>query len=364
MYRAAIIGLGRMGSTIDDEVIGASGIFPPYAHAPAYVETPGVSLVAGADPHDEQRTLFGKRWGVGEDHLYTDYREMLEAEKPDILSVCTTARLRAQIMIDAVKAGVKAIWAEKPLAISLEEADAIVAACGDAGTAVAIHCRRRWNPFFMQARKLIDEGAIGDVLQVTGYGQCGLSHNGSHLIDTIRYFAGGNVEWVFGEMESDEAAAGENDLMGNGYLAFDNGVRAYLRGMPTGGAASWEFDVIGSEGRIALRNNGQRAEYTMLTEGGRRGRPLPVQADFPLPPVIEGIGIVVVKDLIAGIEQGTKPLCSELDGHEALEVAVALRESHRRGGQRVDLPLADRSLRILSSEIRNDDVPARVRRGG
>ena len=37
--------------------------------------------------------------------------------------------------------------------------------------------------------------------------------------------AGGNVEWVFGEMESDEAAAGENDLSGNGYLVFDNGVR-------------------------------------------------------------------------------------------------------------------------------------------
>ena len=49
-------------------------------------------------------------------------------------------------------------------------------------------------------------------------------------------------------------------------------------------------------------------------------------------------------------------------GRAALEVAVGLRESHRRGGAKVDLPLADRNLGIQSIEIANDDVPARVRR--
>ena len=50
------------------------------------------------------------------------------------------------------------------------------------------------------------------------------------------------------------------------------------------------------------------------------------------------------------------------DGRAALETALALRESHRRGGIKVRLPLEDRSLGILSSEIGQDGVPARVRR--
>ena len=101
--------------------------------------------------------------------------------------------------------------------------------------------------------------------------------------------AGGNVEWVFGEMESDEAAAGENDLMGNGYLAFDNGVRAYLRSMPCG-AAAWEVDVIGTEGRIRSLNNAEEFELIHSVPGGRRGRDRPAKVPFPWPVRMQGMG--------------------------------------------------------------------------
>ena len=165
------------------------------------------------------------------------------------------------------RAGVKAIWAEKPISLSLAEADEMGGGLPRAeGVALAINCARRWNPFFSEARKLIDEGEIGDVLQVTVYAQCGLSHNGSHAIDILRYMAGGNVEWVFGEMQSDEAAAGESDLMGNGYLVFDNGVRAYLRSTSCG-AAPWEVDVIGTTGRIRSVNNAETFELIPYGSG-------------------------------------------------------------------------------------------------
>ena len=74
------------------------------------------------------------------------------------------------------------------------------------------------------------------------------------------------------------------------------------------------------------------------------------------------MGLTIVEDLVNAIETGQAPSCSVEDGLAALEVAMALRESHRRGGIKVALPLADRSLQMLSAEIRNDDVPARVRR--
>ena len=360
-YRAAVIGLGRMGSTYDDEATHGAPVFLPYCHTPSYVAAPGISLVSGADPHDEQRAIYGQRWGIAPEHLYADYREMLAKERPDIVSVCTTARLRSQIVQDVARAGARAIWAEKPIALTLEEADAMVRTCKEHGVALAINCARRWNPYYHLARQMIDAGEMGTLLQVNGYGQCGLSHNGSHLIDIVRYMAGGQVSWVFGEMESDEAADGEMDLMGNGYLAFDNGVRAYVRAMPCG-VAFWEIDVIGTKGRFRSVADTLEIEYSVLQPGGQSGRSVPARMPLLPPARFPSTGLAIVEDLVSAIENGHSPRCSGEDGLEALEVAVALRQSHRLGGSKVTLPLTDRTLGIQSAEIRNDQVPARVRR--
>ncbi len=360
-YRAGVIGLGRMGSTFDDEMTRGGSLFIPYCHAPSYDAAPNVELAAGADIHDEQAAIFGERWGLASDHLYSDYREMLDKERLDLVSVCTTARLRPVIVQDVARAGVKAIWAEKPISLSLKEADDMVEVCREHGVALAVNCARRWNPFFSEARRLIDEGQLGDILQVTVYTECGLSHNGSHAIDVLRYMAGGDAQWVFGEMESDEAAAGDNDLQGNGYMVFDNDVRAYLRSMICG-AASWEVDVIGTAGRIRSLNNSEEFELIQIVPGIGSSKNAPAKIPFPMPARIQGMGLTIVADLINAIETGKPPKCSGEDARAALEIAIGLRESHRRGGVKVGLPLADRSLRILSLEIRDDSLPARIRR--
>ena len=77
-YRAAVIGLGRMGSTFDDEIQRGGSVFTPYCHGPAYHGSQVTDLVAGSDLHDGQRELFGERWGLSGDQLYSDYREMLK----------------------------------------------------------------------------------------------------------------------------------------------------------------------------------------------------------------------------------------------------------------------------------------------
>lgn len=369
IYRAAVIGTGRMGSTFDDEMTQGGGIFTPYCHGPAYFYSPLTELVSGADIHEEQRSLFGERWGLSRDHLYADYREMLKKEKPDIVSVTTTAKVRSRIVVDMARSGVKAIWAEKPIALSLEEADRMVRVCQEEGVTLAVNCARRWNPFYSEGRRMIEAGELGDVLQVTGYGQCGLSHNGSHLLDIMRYMAGGNVQWVFGEMESNEAAAGDNDLMGNGYLAYDNGARGFVRSTPVGSTASWEIDVICERGRLICRES--PPEWTVVREeageapgaGSRRRRQgLPVRYPIPWPARMQGTGLTIIEDVVSAIETGRPPKCSGDDGLAALETAIALRESHRRGGVKVHLPLKDRSLLVHSTETLHGDTPVRVRR--
>ena len=345
-FKAALIGLGRIASTIDDEVEGSS-MAMPMSHMGSYLDVSEVEVVGGADTYSEQREAFGRRYGF--DRLYSDYREMLEKERPDIVSVCTSAKPRAEIVqaIASMDAGVKAIYAEKPIAISLEEADAMVAACHKAGIALAVNCSRRWDPWYAMSRRLIDDGEIGAVLQVNVNQVGNLSHN-SHMLNLARYLAGGDgrVSWVFGDLESDEKANSDDDLGGISYLAFENGARALVR------QEAWaynESDVMGSDGRIRAINDGQEFELWKFAKGGMRGQP--VRHLFPKPQRFEGPNVLAIRDLMSCIENGGEPLNSGEEGRHDLEVAVALRESHRRGGVRVDLPITDRSQKIISYEV-------------
>ena len=86
-YRVGIIGLGRMGSTIDDE--GHNPL--PYSVASAARASDRLDLVAGCDLNADRREAFRQRWGV--DRLYEDFREMITAERPDLVAVCTAACL-------------------------------------------------------------------------------------------------------------------------------------------------------------------------------------------------------------------------------------------------------------------------------
>ena len=80
-YKAALIGLGRIASTIDDEASTQNLL--PISHMGSYLEVPEVEVMAAADTYAEQRQAFGRRWDFL--NLYTDYREMLENEQPDIV---------------------------------------------------------------------------------------------------------------------------------------------------------------------------------------------------------------------------------------------------------------------------------------
>ena len=80
-----------------------------------------------------------------------------------------------------------------------------------------------------------------------------------------------------------------------------------------------------------------------------------------MPARVQGTGLTVIEDLIESMETGRQPRASGEDGRASLETAIALRESHRRGGVRVSLPIEDRSLAIRSAETLHGDMPARIR---
>src|SRR5438067_1943751 len=85
IWRAAIIGCGRIADSIEDEVADAPGwALLPFSHAGAYQRCPRTELVAAADPNAERRARFGERRGV--ERLYADYREMLDRETAEWVS--------------------------------------------------------------------------------------------------------------------------------------------------------------------------------------------------------------------------------------------------------------------------------------
>ena len=105
--RLAIIGLGRMASTIDDEVIGYPSLTLPYSIAASCAASDKLALVAGCDLLAEKREAFTARWGVTA--VYDDYAAMITTEQPDIVAICTRGENHAELCVAVAGLGVELV---------------------------------------------------------------------------------------------------------------------------------------------------------------------------------------------------------------------------------------------------------------
>lgn len=340
-YRAAVVGCGRMGSTIDDEHIGMAHYPWPWAHAPAIIEARNVGLVAAADVDQAKLNDFQKRWGV--DALYLDYHQMVAEEQPDLVAVTTGPEERCEVVIGLAEAGVKGIFATKPMCRTLAEADAMIDACRRHNTILAMACHLNWYSWYTSARKAISDGVIGELQSMICNCSSSLSNIGSHTLALLRLFAGGPAQWVWGNMNSDAQAAGTDDLSGSGWITYETGVHTILNSRcEQRGSLQWTIEIIGSSGRILSRN--AHAQFELWTVDPEDGTS--VQRQFPNPWHPRSSMVDAIEGVCLSIDAGEEQICPGEFGREALEIAIALRESHRRGHVRIDLPLEDRSLRL------------------
>jgi predicted dehydrogenase len=358
-YRAAIVGCGRKGSTIDDtKPYLVNYVYLPAAHAAACRQLQNVQLVAAASRTTESLHAFGERWGVRA--LYTDYREMLEREKPDLVSVTTHAPLHAAVTIAAAETGVKGVLCEKAIACSLLEADAMIAACARSGTKLAVGYPRRWHPTFQRAKMALDSGVIGSLRSVYGGISGGLLHNGTHLFDVLRFLAG-EVAWVAGRLIRSKGTVPypnngryPDDVEGRGWLAFHSGVTGFIDGASGLGLT---VRLTGDSGHLLIDPVEDGFEVTTY-ETQERPDAVPWYAHHapfikrtthcPNEPPTRGTVTEMIGDLITWIEGGPPVRCTGEDGRAALEIALALHASDRSGGAPVQLPLEDRALRVES----------------
>ena len=352
-YRVGIVGLGRMGSTIDDE----GHTDQPYSIAASCSASVRLEVVAGADPLGERRKAFGERWGVPA--LYADYRRMVAQEAPDLVAVCTTASglpkpaseapdaefrrdSHAELTEELAEAGVPMLYVEKAMASSARMADAARAACERCGTLFNTGVLRRFDNRYRALRDAIAAGAIGAPRAAVHFAATNLMHGQVHSIDTLSYLLGDPpIEAVRGELIPRELRiAGSHvprDPDATFQLRFAGGVEAWS--VPSG---EWEFEVLGSEGSIRSHNNGAAATLRRTTGANRAWIEEPFTLPEPVSPVV-----ACLEDLVAAHESG-RPTLSPVDrSAHVVEACIAVAESHRRGGAWVELPLAQRDLYIF-----------------
>lgn len=337
IYRVAIIGLGRMGSTIDDEFPERA---PPYSVAASCRASDRLQVVAGADIDAAKQEDFAERWGV--DALYDDYVEMIRKEAPDMVAVCTRGHLHAEMATRSAEEGVKLIFCEKAIACSMEEADGILKAVQENGALFNSGVLRRFDLRYHRARDLIRQGEIGEPKAAVHYASTNLLHGHVHSIDTLSFLLDDpEVESIWGELNTIDHRIPDNRLDEDPYgifqLTFANGVAA--ASVPAG---NWEFEVMGDAGSVRLYDNGTDIQLRKNEAGKAR-----IAKVAPVEPVAEHSATqYCLEDLVLAHEEGRPTLGRVEIAHHLTEVCLALAESHRQE-KRISLPLENRSLYIF-----------------
>ena len=120
-------------------------------------------LIAAMDTNKENVTAYQKQSGCKK--IYTDLNSLLKDKEVEAVMVLTPPSFHAQIVLQAAKAG-KHIYCEKPMAITIEEADAIISACRENKVKLQIAFMKRFNPSFQLCKKIIEERRLGDIFEM------------------------------------------------------------------------------------------------------------------------------------------------------------------------------------------------------
>ena len=236
--RAAVVGLNWAG----------------LQHVRTYLQLQDVELTAVCDVDPAALDRVSRQFP--DLRRYRDFERMLDEQQPDLLSIATPARWHApQTILAATRGPPRAILCEKPMAVSLGEARAMLAACEQHGVKLAIGHMMRWYTVHEQARALVADGAIGTPLTATvSLESGGLMNNGTHMLNYMQYVLGDlDPEWVIANVQrrSDRYERGwPSEELTGGLVSFAGGVRVSFEGdIPPDPEYDWNLETVtGTDG--------------------------------------------------------------------------------------------------------------------
>ena len=341
-YRLGIIGLGRMGSTICDEIVGYPAFALPYSIAASARASDRLELACGCDLLPAKREAFHERWGTTA--LYEDYRQMIAQERPDMVAICTRGENHAELGLAVAEMGVPMLYLEKAMACSMAEADALRDAIVKHNTVFNTGVLRRFDERYWWARKLIERGEIGQPHTVVQYSGGNLLHGGIHIVDTMMYFLGDpQAVSVRGELRLGDITFENNRFSNDPTAIFDVEFAGGMRGYGISGGG-WDIEVFGSEGSIRAINNGIDWSWRKPTKDADKWV---AYREAAYPQVgYRSSTVNCLEDLVEAHETGRLSLNHIEQCHHSMEICMAVAESHVQGCRRVNLPVQDRDLYV------------------
>jgi predicted dehydrogenase len=365
-----------MANTYRIAIIGSTGR-GDYGHGLdiAWKNVPQVEIVALADDNEKGRAAAVERTGAKT--AYVDYREMLDKERPAIVSICQRWIDRHHEMIMAcVERGIH-VFMEKPFCRTLAEADQIVRTCEMTHAKLALAHQTRYCPIIPAVKRLIAEGKLGTILELRARGkedQRGGAEDlwvlGSHLMNLMQVFAGAPLS-CFATVTSKGHPITKKDVVegneGLGPLAgdavdakyqFANDISGFFGShrAQEGKPSRFGLQIFGSRGVIEYLTGYLPAVYFLPDPGWSPGRSgakwqkvTSAGVGVPEPLGAGGIpvgNIAAITDLIAAIEENRQPLCSVYEARSTIEMIMAIFES-QRAGKPVALPLENRKHPLM-----------------
>lgn len=326
MYGVAIIGCGGMGK----------------GHAGAWQARDDAKVLSVFDPDEARRTAMAEETGAA---ACDAYQAAIDTEGVNVVSVCTPVCYHPEVAIYAAEHKCH-VLCEKPIALTLEEADKMAAAAEKAGVKLAVSYQYRTFPHFRRFRQLVQDGAFGgpvmarfvDVREVRPkLAMHSRSQNGGPVIDMAGHFFD-LMRWLTGAEPVSVYARGHVFGKGKARLApvADHAIDAaeitvemegghvlsvnVNWGMPEGHPGLVSAHLIGpdlivcqADGKIAARYGDHEVRYD--SDGEELPRGVPGR----------------VADLIEAVEQDRAPEVSAAEGRRALAVSLAALESIETG---------------------------------
>lgn len=309
-------------------IIGCGGM--AQAHLQAFKTRPGFSLIAAADIELSRAQQACADFEIP--HAFADYKEMLQMEL-EAVSICLPHHLHAEAAIAALQAG-KHVLCEKPMATSLAETDAMIAAAQAAQRILMIGQILRFRPVNQKAREIISGGGIGEIKQIIRrrfsyskeYPRAPWSADpekaggwllygfGSHEADTILYLTDSEATTVYACGEKNNPHWGDYDEI------------AFLFGLSCGGFATelhtlncpwgaWDCLIIGTQGALNIYSDKLSHNDT--------------EYSLPLPP--DGGMSAQIDEFGAAIREEREPIASGRDVRKTMALLEAAKISLQTG---------------------------------
>lgn len=328
-------------------LIGCGRISPNHIEA---ARNNKLDFVAMCDIVPEIMNEKSDKFGLEKVRKYTDYKELLEKEKPELVAIATESGKHATIALDCINAGCNVI-VEKPLALSISDADAIIEAGRKMGVVVCTNHQNRFNKSIQYMRKAIEEGRFGKLSHGAAHvrwnrgkayyeqapwrgtwaqdGGC-LMNQCIHNIDLLRWMMGDEVEEVMAYTDQLEHSYLEAEDLGMALVKFKNGSYGLIEGTTNVYPKNLEetLYIFGAKGTAKAAGTSDNIIEEWQFEDDLDD-PEDVKRRFSEnPPNIYGYGHTpLYTDVINAIQTGGRPLVDGEAGKRAVELVLAIYKS-------------------------------------